>query len=136
MMMINYSRRTNLLQYLRKLWICIPAFSASISPNPVLEIHHTINKASTLSFVSSSIFYKTQIKTFLKKKSEAAQSCPTLCNPWTEAYQAPLSLGFSRQEYWSGLLFPSPGDLPGPVSTSWQADSLPTQPLEKPCNKH
>ena len=33
---------------------------------------------------------------------------------WTEAYQAPLSMGFSRQEYWSGLPFPSPGDLPDP----------------------
>ena len=34
--------------------------------------------------------------------------------PWTVAYQAPLSMEFSRQEYWSGLLFPSPGDLPDP----------------------
>ena len=34
--------------------------------------------------------------------------------PWTVAYQAPPSMGFSRQEYWSGLLFPSPGDLPNP----------------------
>ena len=34
--------------------------------------------------------------------------------PWTVAYQAPLSLGFSRQEYWSGLPLPSPGDLPNP----------------------
>ena len=34
--------------------------------------------------------------------------------PWTVAYQAPLSMGFSRQEYWSGLPFPSPGDLPHP----------------------
>ena len=34
--------------------------------------------------------------------------------PWTVAYQAPLSMGFSRQEYWSGLPFPSPGDLPDP----------------------
>ena len=33
--------------------------------------------------------------------------------PWTVAYQAPPSMGFSRQEYWSGVLFPSPGDLPG-----------------------
>ena len=33
---------------------------------------------------------------------------------WTVAYQAPLSMGFSRQEYWSGLPFPSPGDLPNP----------------------
>ena len=34
--------------------------------------------------------------------------------PWTLAQQAPLSMGFSRQEYWSGLLFPPPGDLPDP----------------------
>ena len=43
-----------------------------------------------------------------------AQSCPTLAIPWTVACQAPLSMGFSRQEYWSGLPFPSPGDLPNP----------------------
>ena len=34
--------------------------------------------------------------------------------PWTVVHQAPLSMGFPRQEYWSGLPFPSPGDLPGP----------------------
>ena len=43
-----------------------------------------------------------------------AKSCLTLMTPWTVAYQAPLSMGFSRQEYWSGLPFPSPGDLPNP----------------------
>ena len=37
-----------------------------------------------------------------------AQSRPTLCDPWTMAHQGPLSMGFSRQEYWSGLPFPSP----------------------------
>ena len=37
-----------------------------------------------------------------------------LATPWTEARQAPLSMGFSRQEYWSGLPFPPPGDLPNP----------------------
>ena len=42
------------------------------------------------------------------------KSCPTLVTPWTVACQAPLSMGFSRQEYWSGLPFPSPGDLPDP----------------------
>ena len=40
-------------------------------------------------------------------------------NPWTVAYQAPLSMGFSRQEYWSGLPFPSPGDLPDPGIEPW-----------------
>ena len=43
-----------------------------------------------------------------------AQWCPTLCDPWTVAHQAPLSMEFSRQEYWSGLPFPSPGDLLNP----------------------
>ena len=43
-----------------------------------------------------------------------AHLCPTLEIPWTVGHQAPLSLGFSKQEYWSGLPFPSPGDLPDP----------------------
>ena len=42
------------------------------------------------------------------------QSCPTLCDPWTVAHQSPLSLEFSRPEYWSMLPFPSPGNLPNP----------------------
>ena len=43
------------------------------------------------------------------------QLCSILCDPMESvAYQAPLSMGFSRQEYWSGLPFPSPGDLPNP----------------------
>ena len=44
-----------------------------------------------------------------------AQSCLTLCDPWTIAGRAPLSMGFSRQEYWSGLPFPPQGDLPNPM---------------------
>jgi len=51
----------------------------------------------------------------------------------TEAHQAPLSMGFPRQAYWSGLPFPSPGDLPNPgfelVSPAWQADYLPLSHL-------
>ena len=46
--------------------------------------------------------------------SEVTQSCPTLCDPWTVAHQAPPAVGFSRQEYWSGLPCPPPGDLPDP----------------------
>ena len=56
--------------------------------------------------------------------------------PWTVACQAPLSMEFSRQQYWSGLLFPSPGDLPDPGikpgSPALQADSLPSELPEKP----
>ena len=52
--------------------------------------------------------------------------------PWTVAHQAPLSMGFSRQEYWSGLPFPSPGDLPNPGikpgSPALQADALSSEP--------
>ena len=56
--------------------------------------------------------------------------------PWTAAHQAPLSMGFSRQEYWSGWLLPSPGELPDPEreprSPTLQADSLPAEPPGKP----
>ena len=56
--------------------------------------------------------------------------------PWTVAYQAPLSMGFSRQECWSGLPFPSPGGLPDPGieprSPALQADVLPSEPPGKP----
>ena len=55
--------------------------------------------------------------------------------PWTVAYQAPPSMGFSRQECWSGLPFPSPGDLPDPGikpgSPVLQADALPSEPPGK-----
>ena len=44
----------------------------------------------------------------VKSESEVAQSCPTLATPWTTAHQAPPSMGFSRQEYWSGVPLPSP----------------------------
>ena len=63
--------------------------------------------------------------------SLVAKSCPTLAIPWTVACQAPLSMGFSRQEYWSGLPFPFPGDFPDPGiepgSPALQADSLLTE---------
>ena len=56
--------------------------------------------------------------------------------PWTVAHQAPLSMGFSRQEYYSGLPFPSPGDLPDPGleprSLALQVDSLLSEPQGKP----
>ena len=64
------------------------------------------------------------------------KSCLTLATPWTVARQTPLSMGLSRQEYWSGLLFPSPGDLPDPGikprSPALQVDSLATEPPGKP----
>ena len=59
-----------------------------------------------------------------------------LATPWTVAHQAPPSMEFSRQEYWSGLPFPSPGDLPNPGnkprSPALQADTLPSELPGKP----
>ena len=65
-----------------------------------------------------------------------AKSCLNLCNPWTIACLAPLSMGFPKQEYWSGLPFPSPMDLPDPgiepIFPAWQVDSLILSHLESP----
>ena len=63
-------------------------------------------------------------------------SCSVMCDSlWTVAYQVPTSVEFSRQEYWSGLTFPSPGDLPDlgvePRSPALQADVLPSEPPGK-----
>ena len=66
-------------------------------------------------------------------------SVQLFATPWTIAHQAPLSLGFSRQEYWSGLPFPPPGDLLIQGWNScllcllhWQADPLPLSLWESP----
>ena len=75
----------------------------------------------------------------LRQESEEVKSlsCVRLfSSPWTVAYQAPPSMGFSRQECWSGLPFPSPGDLPDPGiepgSPALQADTSPSEPPGKP----
>ena len=64
-----------------------------------------------------------------------AQLCPTLCDPWTAAHQVPLSMRFSSQGYWSGLPFPSQGDLPNPGieprSPTLQVDASTSEPLER-----
>ena len=62
------------------------------------------------------------------KKVKSLSHVRLFVTPWTAAYQAPLSMGFSRQEYWSRLPFSSPGDLPDPGiesrSPALQADAL------------
>ena len=64
-----------------------------------------------------------------------ARTCPTLCNPWTVTHQAPPSMEFFRQEDWSGLPFPSPGDRPDPGieprSPALGADALTSEPPGK-----
>ena len=90
-----------------------------------------ILQARTLDWVA--ISFSKAWKWKVKVKS---LSCVWLfVTPWTTAYQAPLSMGFSRQEYWSGLPFPSPRDLPDPEieprSSALQADALPSEPPGK-----
>ena len=74
-------------------------------------------------------------------ESEVAQLCLTLCDPMDSSQPgSSLSVEFSRQEYWSGLPFHSPGDLPNPGikpgSPALQADSLPSEPPGKPMASH
>ena len=79
------------------------------------------------------LYYKVSFsyKNFSGGGGLVAKSCLTLATPWIVACQAPLSVGFSRQEYWSGLPFLSPGDLPDPGieprSPALQTDSLLTE---------
>ena len=71
----------------------------------------------------------------IKVKVKLLSCVRLLVTPWTVACQAPLSMEFSRQGYWSGLPFPSPGDLPDPGiepgSPSLQADALTSEPTSK-----
>ena len=77
-------------------------------------------------------------RTFVSKvqTNVSLSRVPLFATPWTVAYQAPLSMEFSRQEYWSELPFPSPGNLPHPGieagSPTLQADTLPSNPPGKP----
>ena len=72
----------------------------------------------------------------VKVKVKSLSRVRLFVTPWTVARQAPQSMGFSRQEYWTVLPFPSPGDLPNPGikpgSPSLRADALPSEPPGKP----
>ena len=72
----------------------------------------------------------------VKVKVKSLSRIQLFATLWTVAYQAPLSMRFSTQEYCSGLPFPSPGDLPGPGiepgSPTLEADALPSAPPGKP----
>ena len=89
--------------------------------------------------ITESLWCVSETKTIVWTNSGGGlviKSCLILVTPWIGARQAPVSTGFSRQEYWSGLSFPCPGDLPDPGIEPWspalQADSLPTEPRGNP----
>ena len=83
---------------------------------------------------TTSLIYTKRRKTIVKFSGEAIWGLSA--TPWTVAHQVPLSVEFFRQEFWSGLPFPFPGDLPvpgsEPVSPALQVDSLLSEPPGKP----
>ena len=84
-------------------------------------------------------FLSYNFKSHAAAAAKSLQLCPTLCEPIDSSPSGPPSLGFSRQEYWSRLPFPSPGDLHNagiePGSPALQTDALPSDPLRKPILK-
>ena len=82
------------------------------------------------------ILYQLNHKDSEREKVKSLSHVRLYVTPWTVAHQAPRSMGFSRQEYWSGLPFLSPGDLPypgiEPRSPAFQADALISEPQGKP----
>ena len=92
---------------------------------------HTHNQICTLPLFLQTIVRRSYSQVFIKGVCYLLSHVQLFITSWTVAHQAPPSMGFPRQEYWSGYLFPSPGDLPDstiePTSPALQADSLPTE---------
>ena len=107
-------------------WSGLPFPSPGNLPNPGMEPRSPVLQENSLPS-------EPPRKVKVKVKSLSVQLFAT---PWTVVYQASSSLGFSRQGYWSGLLFPSPGDLPDPGTKpgvpALQADTSPAEPPGKP----
>ena len=138
----------------------LPLFKSDLqrmsSPSAVFSVMHTLTSAGLISVIFNCLscftiiialivcslifFFSEQVFAPLCVHAKLLQSCLTPCDPMTVACEAPLSMGFSRQEYWSGSPCPSPGDLPDPgiertslmipalagrfftISTTWKAD--------------
>ena len=86
--------------------------------------------------ISPKRFFPTVVDIMVKVQVKSLSCVQLFVTPWTIVHQAPLSMEFSRQEYWSGLPFPSPGALPNPGieprSPALQADALLSEPPGKP----
>ena len=105
-----------------------------LAPGPS-QIHRCSSPLYKIMYCLHITYKHPPMQGWVLSRFSRVQSFATL---WTIAHQAPLSMGFSRHEYWSGLPCPSPGDLP-PLGLNlsllyWQADSLPLVPPGKPHN--
>ena len=106
-----------------------------------VKFHYSKNIYTCRDIFSSLLLYMLYIFTFktpVLSMCVCAQSCPShSVTPWTAAHQAPLFMRFPRQEYRSGLPFPSPGDFPDPgikpMSLALAAVFFTTEPTGKPC---
>ena len=110
-------------------WSRLPCPPARDLPNPGIKPLSLTSPALAGRFFTTGATWEAQSMYTMRKWSEVKSLSFVwlFATPWTAAYQAP-SMGFSRQEYWSGLPFPSPGDLPDPGikprSPALQADAL------------
>ena len=121
--------------------ICVSFFvilTKDLSINFFLKNQHLTSLMFSILFLFSNSLISFQLfpSSACGGGSLVAKLCLTLVTPWTVACQTPLSMGFSKQEYWSGLPFSSPGDFPDPGielgSLVLQADSLLTELQGKP----
>ena len=111
-------------------------------PRPIPKPLFCLNKCPCLKFakdvqgsLKANIYHTMFFFLYTPVKVKSLSRVRLFATPWTAAYQAPLSMGFSRQQYWSGLPFPSPGDLPNPGiepgSPALQTDALLSEPTGK-----
>ena len=113
-------------------WNELPCLPSGDLPNPRIEPTSHVSPELAGVFLTTSTTW--EVLNILLKK---LHSCvPVFVTPWIVTHQAPLSLGFPKQEHWGGLPFPSPRGLPDPGiepgSPALQADSLPSEPPGKP----
>ena len=137
----SYNQSMNLYVQLLILSIMFPKFYhiiARISTSFLCTPVYTIPCVDIPPFAYPFISWWT-FELFPLVHAQVLQSCPTLCDRMDHSPQLPLSMGFSRQEYQSGLSCPLPGDFPNPgiepvfpISPAVQAESLPTEPPRKP----
>ena len=98
-----------------------------------------IENRKTIEKINETKFFQKKKHNERKERKKMLSRVRLFVAPWTVAHQTPPSMGFSRQQYWSGLPFPSPGYLPdlviGPRTPTMQADALLSEPPGKPIDK-